>query len=220
MRPEDNYERILEKPQLQGLDSVSVHTNKSFVGGRMNIDINNLNNEFYPTRGVEWNNQLVYLQNMHNNNSPLLRLQSDMTVYASLAGPGRLLAILRLGGGHIFTDNFEYFQALNLGANNFLRGFRKNRFAGSSLAYGSIELRYKLFNVRSTVLPGSFGIVGFDDIGRVWMKNEVSNKWHNAVGGGVYFLPFDLVSIAATIAASEEESLFNFSVGAKLSFYF
>lgn len=219
-REKDNRGKILDHPEVIGLDSTDVYGKLSYVGGRLDIDVNNLNSEFYPTRGVLWNNQLRYYHGITKSSTPLLRFQSDMTVYASLAQPEKLLAIIRLGGGHIFSDNYEYFQALNIGANNFLRGFRKNRFSGSSLAYGSLELRYKLFTVRSSILPGSFGIVGFDDIGRVWIKNDQSRKWHNAIGGGVFFLPYDLVSIAATVASSEETTLFNFSIGTKLSFYY
>lgn len=219
-REKDNERRILAHPEAVGLDSGSVYGVKTYAGARFDIDVNNLNNEFYPTRGVNWNTQLRYYAGLNNNSTPLFRFQSDMTVYASLADPARLLAIIRLGGGHIFSDNYEYFQALNLGANNFLRGFRKNRFSGSSLMYASAELRYKLFTVKSSILPGSFGLIGFDDVGRVWSKDESSKKWHNAYGGGVYYLPFDLVSIAATVASSEEETLFNFSVGTRLNFYF
>ena len=220
MRPEDNYNRILERPAEHGFDSSGVYGRKTYFGGRIHLDVNNLNNEFYPTRGINWNTQLVYLRGLNFNSTPLTRLQSDMTIYASLAEYNRLLGIFRLGGGHIFSDRFEYFQALNIGAQNFLRGFRKNRFSGSSLAYGSLEFRYKLFDVRSHILPGSFGLIGFDDIGRVWMRNEKSTKWHNAIGGGVYYLPFNLIGISATVAGSAEEVLFNFSVGTRLSFYF
>jgi len=220
MREKDNKNKILEHPENVGLDSSSIYGVKTYAGGRLDIDVNNQNNEFYPTRGVDWNTQLRYYTGINNNSTPLWRFQSDMTVYASLADYEKTLVIIKFGGGHIFSDNFEYFQALNLGANNFLRGFRKNRFSGRSLAYASAELRYKLFTVRSAILPGSFGVVGFDDIGRVWMPGENSNKWHNAFGGGVFYLPFDLVSIAATLARSDEETLFNLTIGTKFGLYF
>lgn len=220
MREKDNKNKILEYPSGVGLDSGSVYGVKTYIGGRLDVTVNNQNNEFYPTRGVDWNTQLRYYSGINNNSTPLWRLQSDMTVYASLAEYAKALVVLKFGGGHIFSDQFEYFQALNLGANNFLRGFRKNRFSGKSLAYGSVEIRYKLFSVKSPILPGSFGVVGFDDIGRVWMPGESSGKWHNAIGGGVYYLPFDLVSIAATVASSQEETLFNFTIGTRLALYF
>jgi outer membrane protein assembly factor BamA len=141
-------------------------------------------------------------------------------VYASISQAANFIALARLGGGHIFSKNFEYFQALNLGQNNFLRGFRKTRFSGSSLAYNSLEARIKLVNVKSYLFPGTLGLVLFNDVGRVWLKNESSHTWHDAFGGGFYFIPFKMVIISATIAFSKEETLFNFSAGTKLNLTF
>jgi hypothetical protein len=53
-------------------------------------------------------------------------------------------------------------------------------------------------------VPGNFGIVGFNDIGRVWSKGETSDKWHNGYGGGIYLIPADLVLIQAVLGHSVE----------------
>jgi outer membrane translocation and assembly module TamA len=143
-----------------------------------------------------------------------------MTVYSSLSDPSRVVSVLKLGGGHIFSKNYEYFQALNLGQNNFLRGFRKNRFAGTSLAYGSLSLLVKLFDTKSYVLPGSVGVIAFEDVGRVWAGNQSSRKWHTSTGGGLYYSPFNMVLISAAVGFSEEETLFNLSVGTKFNLTF
>jgi hypothetical protein len=219
-READNKGRILEDIAGNGTDSNGVFGIKSYLGGRMNLEVNNLNNEFYPTRGVYWNTELKYLSGLNANSRSLTRLQSDMTIYASLADPSKLLAVLRFGGGHIFSSDYEYFQALNIGANNYLRGFRKNRFSGSSLAYASVELRYNVVELKSYVLPGTFGILGFNDVGRVWESHETSHRWHNAYGGGVYYLPFNLFIVSATAGLSSEGTLFNFTLGSNLNLYF
>jgi hypothetical protein len=218
--PENNNGKILERPEDIGLSSASVYTNKSYLGVKGAIHINNLNSELFPTRGIQWNTELSALAGVSGNSGSLTKLTSDMAVYASLSSPAKLVAVLRLGGGHIFNKNFEYFQALNLGANNFLRGFRKNRFSGSSLAYGSMELRYKLFQSKWYVLPGDVGLVAFNDVGRVWLRSEKSKRWHNAYGGGLYYVPFNMVIVSATMAFSKEENLFNFSVGTKINITF
>src|SRR5690606_36604955 len=150
---------------------------KTYLGGKFNINVNNLNDDVFPTRGVNWENEFLYLNGLNGNSTPLSRFKSDMAVHASLRDPAKLVAVLRLGGGHIFSKSYEYFQALNLGTNNYLRGFRKNRFSGSSVAYTSLELWYKIKDLQSYVVPGSVGVVGFHDIGRVWVRNQVSKKW-------------------------------------------
>lgn len=216
----DNAGKILDNPSLIGLDSNEVYAKKTYVGGKLNILINNLEDEFFPTRGIVWVTELSTLAGVEGKSKPLTRLTSDMTVYGALTDPAKLIAILRVGGGHIFSENYEYFQALNLGQNNFLRGFRKNRFSGSSLAYASLEIRTKLFDSKLYALPGDVGIFGFGDIGRVWVRNEVSKKWHPAVGGGLYYAAFKSLLISAGLGYSEEEKLFNFTLGTRFNLTF
>ncbi|HYC40952.1 MAG TPA: BamA/TamA family outer membrane protein [Chitinophagaceae bacterium] len=220
-RLEDNAGKVLGAPSLVGLDSTSVYSTRNFLGGRAAMIVYNLNNELFPTRGVDWRTDITALAGLRENPANLVRLQSDMEIYASLSDPARLVAVIRLGGGHIFNRQFDYYHALNIGAQNHLRGFRKNRFAGNSLAYGGLELRLKLADVRSYILPGSFGIIGFNEAGRVWLRGESSRKWHYAYGGGLYFIPFELFIMSATVGFSKEESrLFNFSIGTKLNLNF
>lgn len=216
----DNKNKILSAPSLVGLDSVNVYKTKVYAGGKAVIQLNNVNSELLPTRGILWNTEFSALGGLNKNSKPLTTLTSDMTVYSSLTDPARVVSILRLGAGHIFSKNYEYFQALSLGQNNFLRGFRKNRFAGSSLAYGSLTLLIKLFDSKSYLFPGSVGVLTFDDVGRVWAVNQSSDKWHNSVGGGLYYSPFNMVIISAGVGFSEEETLFNFSIGTKFNLTF
>ncbi len=216
----DNTGRILAKPSLIGLDSASVYTKKTYLGGKLAVNFNNLNNELFPTRGVQWNTAFVSMAALTKKANNITSLTSDMSVYASISEAANFIAVARIGAGHIFSKHFEYFQALNLGANNFLRGFRKTRFSGSSMAYNSLEARIKLMDVKSYLFPGTLGLVLFNDLGRVWQKNESSTKWHDAYGGGFYFIPFKLVIVSATIAFSDEENLLNFSVGTKINLTF
>jgi len=219
-RYSDNQNKILGHPSLVGLDSSSIYNLKSYFGGKFAIVVNNLNSELLPTRGVIWNTELSSMFGTNENSHHLSKITSDLAVYASLRDPAKLVAVLRFGAGHIFNNNFEYFQALTLGANNYLRGFRKNRFAGQSVMYQTTELRVKLFESKSYVLPGAVGLVGFNEVGRVWMKNENSHKWHDDFGGGIYYSPYNFALVSATIAHSPEDNLFNFSIGTKFNINF
>jgi hypothetical protein len=213
-------DRILAHPSQVGLDSASIYSPKSFAGGKLSVKVDNLNAELFPTRGVSWVTDFTSLADLNKNSNSITKLESNMTVYASLSEPARVVAVLKIGGGHIFSQKFEFFQALTLGANNYLRGFRKDRFAGSSIAYTDFELRVKICDVKSYIMPGAFGVVGFNDLGRVWMPGDNSKLWHDAYGGGLYYTPFNTVIISATTALSGEESLFNFTVGAKINMTF
>jgi hypothetical protein len=74
--------------------------------------------------------------------------------------------------------------------------------------------------VKSYILPGTLGVIGFNDIGRVWVQNENSKKMHHAYGGGIFYLPYNLLILAATVGISPEETLFNISLGTKLNLIF
>jgi hypothetical protein len=88
------------------------------------------------------------------------------------------------------------------------------------MAYNSVELRAKLFDVKSYILPGALGLVGFNDVARVWIDDESSKKWHHSYGGGLYYIPFNMFIISATTAYSKEDMLFNLTIGTKLNLTF
>ena len=86
--------------------------------------------------------------------------------------------------------------------------------------YGSLEMRYKLLDVNSYVLPGELGVIGFYDVGRVFEKNLPGRKWHSGYGAGFYYIPFKLFVITATAGFSKGEPLYNFSLGTRVNFTF
>ena len=118
----------------------------------------------------------------------------------------------RLGGG-ITLGNTTFYQSLFLGGHQNLQGYRQYRFAGQHSIYNNLELRIKLAEFASYILPGQFGFTGFYDIGRVWEKNEDSHKWHNGIGGGFYFAPAQLVVLQLVAGFSVEGWYPNFTMG-------
>ena len=207
-------------PSIVGLDSATIYSEKAYAGGKLSVNINNLNAELFPTRGIDWSTNFTSMQGLNTISKPITKLESNMVVYASLSDLSSVVAVLKIGGGHIFSNQFEYFQALTLGADNYLRGYRKQRFSGSSLAYADLEMRIKICDIKSYIMPGALGVIGFNDFGRVWIKNDHSNVWHDAYGAGLYYTPFNMVIISATTAFSGEETLFNFTIGAKINLTF
>ena len=64
------------------------------------------------------------------------------------------------------------------------------------------------------------GLVGFTDMGRVWMKNEYSQKWHMGYGGGIYMIPFNTMILSVVVGVSEEDQLLNASLGTRINMVF
>ena len=216
---DDNENKILGKPSLIGLDSGDVYSKKAYLGGKAVMRFDNRNNEVFPTRGVILQNEFTLAAGLTNTSRTFTKLTSEMTIYASLSDPAKLIAVFTFGGAKIFNRSFEYFQAVNLGGSN-LHGFRANRYLGKSSLYGSGELRFRLFNLKSYLIPGPVGLTGFYDIGRVWLDGEFSRRWHTAIGGGIFFIPYNKFMVAASIGYSKGERLFNFTLGTKINLSF
>ena len=219
-RFKDNTANVLTKPQNIGLDSARVFSKKTYLGLKFVMHFDNRNNELFPTRGVEWHNELVTAAGISNDSHKYLKFTSDMTINASLSDPAKLVMVFRMGGGRIFNKGYEYFQALSIGMNNNLYGLRKNRYAGRSILYGGMELKVKLFDINSYVLPGAFGINGFYNAGHAGLKGERSKKWHGAYGAGLYFIPFNQFLISASAGFAEGEKVLNFTLGTKINLPF
>jgi hypothetical protein len=164
-----------------------------------------------------WYNELTAAKGLSKVSNNFVSFKTDMAVYASWKENAGLVTVLKFGGGRIYSKNYEFFQAMTIGAGNDLAGFRKNRFAGHSSLYAGIEFRLKLFDINSYILPGTVGVTGFYDAGRVWHRGEHSTQWHTAFGGGIFYMPFKLFLISGTVGFTENERNFNITLGTKFN---
>jgi hypothetical protein len=86
----------------------------------------------------------------------------------------------------LFSNQYEFYQAAHLGGDNSLRGYRRERFTGKRSYFQSSDIRYTIGALKNSFVPMKYGIFFGYDYGRVWMKNEYSEKWHQSVGGGLF----------------------------------
>jgi hypothetical protein len=141
---------------------------------------------------------------LSNENSNYGKTLSYFEYYASIS-PFTLA--LRAGGGGSWGE-IPFYNLFNLGQNNYLRGYRNNRFSGEGLVFLNSELRLQLFDVKSIFVPMKFGIKGFFDTGRIFQSGEDSNKWHTGYGAGIFIVPLKArYTLTLSAAFSEEESL-------------
>jgi hypothetical protein len=215
----DNRQTILGSWEKVNLDSARLFRPKNYAGVKMAFLVDNRNKDFFPTRGVHWLTEITGLGGVTKGSNNLIKYTTDMVLYASFQQAAKMVAVLKWGGGRIYNKNFEYFQGLSLGANNNLNGFRNYRYTGRALFYTSLELKFKLFDINSFILPGPFGLTTFYDGGRVWNKNEHSKTWHSAIGAGFYYLPFNVLNISASIGYSKGEKMLIYSIGTKINLF-
>jgi hypothetical protein len=115
--------------------------------------------------------------------------------------PLRPTLALRAGAKKVW-GTLPFQEAAFIGDASTVRLGRQNRYAGDASVYGNAELRLQISRV-FLLLPGHFGVFGLGDIGRVFLEGESSDRWHNAVGGGVWL---SFLSPASTLSVAVARS--------------
>jgi hypothetical protein len=129
---------------------------------------------------------------------------------------------LRFGGEKLF-GTYPWFEAAYLGGGlggvGFLpgdtpvRGLPRHRYAGDASINGGADLRLYVSRFRF-ILPGTWGLLGFADTGRVYLEGETSDRWHSGYGGGLWFAWLDPSNtVSATYARSEGQNAFYVRAG-------
>ncbi len=129
---------------------------------------------------------------------------------------------LRVGGEKAF-GRYPYFEAaylgggsgriVSIGGEDPLRGLERQRYAGDASLFGSADLRLYVSRFH-LFLPGTWGLLAFGDIGRVYLKGEDSNKWHNGYGGGLWFAWLDRANtVTVSYGRSEKHNAFYVRAG-------
>ncbi len=203
---EDNQGRFLAATNINGLDSATLFKDKFYLGGQFNLIIDNRDNIVAPTRGIHWATTLKVLKGLNDYSKTLTQLSSDMSLFLSFNSAAGLVIATRFGGGVNFGD-YEFFQAQYLGNTENLRGFRRSRFAGRSMLFNNTELRIKVADFKTYLFPGTIGLIAFNDVGRVWVKNDRSSVWHHGYGGGLSLSLVNRFVLAASLTASTEGTL-------------
>ena len=154
-------------------------------------------------RGVLWTTSLSALRRLDADQHTFAQALTEFSFHFAPGRDSSLVIANRTGGGATLGDA-AYFQQFKLGGTNNLRGFYYWRFTGKHIAYNNLEVRLKLLDFSSYLVPGTLGLVLFNDVGRVWSPGEASQQWHTGYGGGVYFLPAQLALLQAVVGFSKE----------------
>ncbi|WP_160713834.1 BamA/TamA family outer membrane protein [Chitinophaga solisilvae] len=211
---DENNNRFITSFGQNKLDSASIFTNKWYAGAKVVAQIDTRNNKLIPTRGILWTTSFTANRGLEGSSRNYSQLSSDLSMYMSFRVPANIVIVTRFGGSKIWGD-YEYFQAVTVGGVQNLRGYRNYRFAGGAGVYNNTEIRAKLFDLKTYVLPAQVGLLVFNDVGRVWQDNETSHVWHDGYGGGLYLAPVNALIVTAVVAHSREETIPYVTLGFK-----
>ncbi len=198
----ENDDRSLRVYNTQHPDE-KVFNRQAYAGLTASATFDTRDRALVARRGVYWSTSLSGLRRLDADQHNFGQVLTEFAFYASPTRDSSLVIANRTGGGTTL-GKATYFQQLKLGGAQNLRGFYLWRFTGNSMVYNNLELRLKLLDFTSYLLPGTLGLVAFNDVGRVWSPGEASATWHDGYGGGIYFLPAQLLLLQAVVGFSKE----------------
>ncbi|MBB5267273.1 metallophosphoesterase [Algibacter amylolyticus] len=192
---------------------------KDFVAVDATYSFRNKDSEAFPTSGIQTQLQLGYTTNVEDSKG-FTYLIPELGFDYKISASGQLVLATLAKAHFIFGDNFEFYQAASLGANNGLRGFRNERFSGKRSFYQSTDLRLNLKKFKTGLLPLNIGVYTGFDYGRVWVDNNLvfsnafnANRWNTSIGGGVFANAADVVTFNLSAFNSDDGLRFAFKVG-------
>ncbi len=175
-------------------------TDSKFLSAKTKYSYARLDNPAFPTLGILFSLEGGYTWNLDNSNAFGFMIP-EVTFYHKVVPSGRLV-LRTTSKAHLnFDDDFEFYQAANIGGNDGLRGFRNQRFAGKNSFYQSSDLLFNFRRYKTSILPVEVGLFGGFDVGRVWVDSDRvldpsfnRNIWNTSAGGGFFVNAADLIS--------------------------
>lgn len=177
------------------------------IGGAVYDTRNNIR---FTSRGVVWRTTVTGLTGLNTSGHTSGSVLSTFSFFVPLIDSTIVFAN-RTGAGAI-AGKGDFFQMMNLGGLT-MRGYHTSRFIGNTMVYNNMELRAKLFDFNAYILASSFGVVGFNDTGRVWLKGEKSDTVHDTYGGGIFLTPYNAFLFEAVLGKSPEGTLVYLTAG-------
>ena len=182
---------------------------QDFYGIDAKYSFVNKDNASFPTLGFQTSLQVGYKNNVDTSKG-FAYIMPEIGFDYKLVPSGQLVLATNLRGHLNLGNDFEFYQAATIGANNGLRGYRNQRFTGKNAFVQSTDIRWNFSDLKTGLIPIQIGIFGGLDYGRVWLEDDNSKKWNNSYGGGFF------VNMAQMMTANI--SAFNSQDGMRIAF--
>lgn len=210
---EENTGRFITNTSLlHSYDSATIYDDKAHAGVKIVYTRDKRNHPLLPAFGSNINIQLQGFTGLNDYSRSFGQLTIQLAGYKSIGRRSNIVIASRIGAG-VTVGKPAFYQSLFLGGQDNLLGFRQFRFGGEHMLYNNFEVRIKLTDLASYVLPGQLGFVGFYDIGKVWQKGYNDKRWHQGAGGGLYFATAQMFVFQLVVGGSREGWLPYFTTG-------
>ncbi|MEZ4969502.1 MAG: metallophosphoesterase [Flavobacteriaceae bacterium] len=185
----------------------------SFLGVDAEYTYQNMDNAAFPTMGMATGLLMGYRASLENRGEAYAYIVPSLSINHKLISNGRLVLASKWKAHFNLGNDYEFYQAANIGGTDGLRGFRNQRFSGKTSYYQNTDLRYSLKSLKTGLLPVTMGIYGGFDYGRVWVPNESSDLWHTSYGGGFFLNGAEVMTARVALFNSVDGPRISFGVG-------
>ncbi|WDF62430.1 metallophosphoesterase [Flavobacterium sp. KACC 22763] len=202
MTVEDTENRYINIP---GIVNPEVFDSQNYGSLKVKYQFKNSDFAAKPTLGMAFMIAATWTTNLDDTKKNFPTLESFLGFTHKIDHNGKLILATYFKGKAIFNNNYEFYQGASLGGDTDLRGYRNERFLGSSYFSQSSDLRLSIGKIRKTIVPFTYGILGGFDYGRVWLDGENSKKWHQDYGGGLWLNAINVITARISYFKSPDE---------------
>ena len=203
MRVEETKNRFIDIPNIINPE---IFQSQTFGGAKIKYHFKNSDFAAKPTLGVTFMISAAWLANLNETKQNFPTLESLLGFTHKIDSNGKLVLATLLKGKAILNNHYEFYQGAALGGDTDLRGYRNERFLGSSYFSQSTDLRLSIGKIQKTIAPLTYGILGGFDYGRIWLDGENSRKWHQDYGGGLWLNAINVLTARITYFKSPDET--------------
>ena len=188
------HDRYVNQP---GVLAPGLFEHRQYGGVQAQYSFKHYDNASLPAMGMAFSLIAGWKASFDQFERNFPHLESSLGFVHKITRNNKLVFATTLKTKVLFNNNYEFYQAATLGGDNDLRGYRRERFTGKKTFYNSNDLRLTLGDFKSFI-PMTYGMLGGYDVGRVWVDNQSSAKWHQSVGGGLWLNGADVVTARVT----------------------
>ena len=197
-----------------------IFNRENFINLETSYSYKHADNPAFPTLAMDFMVSVGYTKNLASSNN-FSYASSGLGITHKLIPSGKLVFATKVHGQFIFGDDFEFYQAANIGGNNGLRSYRNQRFTGKNAFYHSSDVRWNLRDVKTNLVPMNIGLFAGFDYGKVWgAPNTIvanpqfySNTPNTSIGGGFFFNTADIFAGNISAFTGEDGLRIMFNVG-------
>lgn len=206
---EETNNRFIKQP---GIIDPKLFEHRLYGGINATYSFANYDNVSLPTLGMAFSFTGGWTASLDETKRNFPYAEGLIDFVHNITPDDRLVFHTKLKSRLLFNNNYEFYQAATIGGDNDLRGYRRERFTGKQSFYQSSDLRFTIGHRKTNIVPVTYGILGGYDYGRVWLDGENSEKWHQSVGGGIWFNSIKVITGKVSYFHGSDGGRFSFGL--------